>query len=46
MTFTYREMQQTEIKGFFQLEFACHYHKNRNLNELLNHSMGTPCLKT
>jgi hypothetical protein len=46
MTFTYREMQQTENKGFFQLEIACHSHKNRNLNELLKHSMGTPCLKT
>ncbi len=46
MTFTCREMQQAENKGFFQLEFACHSHKQQTLNELLIFAMGKPCQKT
>jgi hypothetical protein len=45
MTFTCREMQQTEIKRFFQLEFACHSHKQQTLNEVQKFAMGKPCQK-
>ncbi len=46
MTFTCREMQQTENKQFFQLEIACHSHKQQTLNERLKFAMGKPCQKT
>ncbi len=45
MTFTCREMQQTEIKRFFQLEFACHSHKQQTLNEVQKFAMGKLCQK-
>ncbi len=45
MTFAYREMQATESKGIFQLEFAGHSHTHRTLNEMIIFAMGTPCQK-
>ena len=45
MTFAYREMQQQENKGFFQLEIAAHSHTHRTLNEVIIFAMGTPCQK-
>ncbi|CUH41653.1 hypothetical protein RUA4292_02748 [Ruegeria atlantica] len=45
MTFAYREMQEAENKGFFQLEFASHSHTHRTLNEMTIFAMGTPCQK-
>lgn len=46
MTFTCREMQRAENKGFFSLEFGCHSHKQQTLNELQKFAMGIPCLTT
>ncbi len=46
MTFAYREMQAAEMKRFFQLEFVCHSHTHRTLNEMVIFAMGTPCQKT
>ncbi|CAD0185531.1 hypothetical protein RUESEDTHA_02421 [Ruegeria sp. THAF57] len=46
MTFAYREMQDSENKGFFRLEIAGHSHTHRTLNEVLKLAMETLCQKT
>ena len=45
MTFTCREMQQTEIKELFALEFACHSHIQQSLNEVTRFALEMPCQK-
>ena len=45
MTFTCREMQQTENTQFFRLEIASHSHKQQTLNELKKLAMGKQCQK-
>ncbi len=46
MTFTCREMQHSEFKGFFQLEIVGQSHTHQNLNELLKRAIGTLCQTT
>ncbi len=46
MTFTHREMQSEENKGFFQLEIARQTPTHRTLNNLLTNVLGKTCQKT